>query len=81
MMHDHCRPQSQSFLGHVVLVGYLTIANNFSQSLVASLYQGSTVHLPGGGGRGGTPLWKRRVLVEPFRGLNLWIGTAYGAKT
>ena len=78
MMYDHSPPQSPSFLGHAVLVGDLTIANKFCQSLVTSLYQGSTVHLEGGGGV--LPYESDGVLVEPFRGLYLWIGTAYVLK-
>ena len=78
MMYDHSPPQSPSFLGHAVLVGDLTIANKFWQSLVTSLYQGSTVPLRGG--RGVLPYESDGVLVEPLRGLYLWIGTAYVLK-
>ena len=77
MMYDHSPPQSPSFLGHAVLVGDLTIANKFWQSLVTSLYQGSTVPLRGGRV---LPYESDGVLVEPFRGLYLWIGTAYVRK-
>ena len=79
MMYDHSPPQSPSFLGHAVLVGDLTIANKFWQSLVTSLYQGSTVPLRGGGG-GVLPNEIDGVHVEPFWGLYLWIGTAYVLK-
>ena len=77
MMYDHSPPQSPSFLGHAVLVGDLTIANKFWQSLVTSLYQGSTVPLRGGGV---LRYESDGVLVEPFRGLYLWISTAYVRK-
>ena len=32
-------------------------------------------------GTGYSPIKVKEMLVVPFRGLNLWIATAYGAKT
>ena len=41
---------------------------------------GISVIMPKSRGTGYSPIKVREMLVVPFRGLNLWIGTAFGAK-